>query len=101
MNGEGRTGEDAYFAAVPVVEEAIHWYGANPQAEASAAEVIASALREAGLLAKRQPTERHRPCGDSNVPGEHGGPDDRHCLVCTDLACPYNAPESADSGGVL
>jgi hypothetical protein len=34
-----------------VVAEAIHWYGANPQAEASAAEVIVAALREAGLVA--------------------------------------------------
>lgn len=41
---------DAYFAALPVVEEAIHWYGTNPQAEASPAEVIVSALQTAGLL---------------------------------------------------
>lgn len=35
---------------VAVVAEAIHWYGANPQAEASPADVIVAALREAGLL---------------------------------------------------
>jgi hypothetical protein len=35
---------------VAVVAEAIRWYGANPQAEASAAEVIVAALRDAGLV---------------------------------------------------
>src|SRR5438270_14085879 len=34
-------------------------------------------------------TETHGPCG-GGVVGEHGGPDDRHCRVCTDKSCPYN-----------
>lgn len=33
-----------------VVAEAIRWYGANPQAEVSPAEVIVAALEDAGLL---------------------------------------------------
>ena len=36
--------------------------------------------------------ERHGPCGGG--PGEsHGGPDDRHCLVCIDKTCRYNQPD--------
>lgn len=36
--------------AVDVVAEAIRWYGENPQADVSAADVIVAALEDAGLL---------------------------------------------------
>lgn len=42
---------------VAVVAEAIHWYGANPQAEASPAEVIVAALEDAGLIASQRAVE--------------------------------------------
>jgi hypothetical protein len=47
---------------LPVVEEAIRWYGANPQADASPAEVIVASLRTAGLLvhpAQSGPSSTH------------------------------------------
>lgn len=46
------------------------------------------------IAAARAEKEIHQPCGDSNVPGEHGGPDDRHCLICTSKSCVYNQPDT-------